>query len=373
MRRVKKTVRMLIAMLLICMMLPTIVSAADTGSVWLNVMQTSTGDGTDAVIATDTTVTDGLVELEYDSSILTYGGIQVNEDYVAKYAVNADQAGVVKIGWVAPGAYETGDAVWLVKVSFSGAGDVALSGKMNDADGNGVTQGANLDTTGLEKAILEAEGLYEGDYTPKSYAALKSALEDAKAVLADPAATQSEVDAAAEALNAAIDALELKKFTNNAELYKAILRAQGLCPDKYTAESYAAVKEASTNAKAVMAKPGATQKQVDDATKALNDAMDALELKQTVNTAALQEAVAKAEALNENDYTKESYAAVKEALKDAKAVLADPDAAQAEVDQAADALNSAMDALEEKPAEDSGSSIVDKIREFFKGFFSWFN
>ena len=301
MRRVKKNARTLITMVLICMMLASVVSAAGTGSVWLNVMQTSTG--TDAVIATDTTVTDGLVELAYDSSVLTYDSIQVNEDYVAMYAVNADDAGVVKISWVAPGAYETSEAIWLVKVSFSGTGDVTLTGEMNDAEGGDVTQSANLDTTELEKAILEAEGLYESNYTPKSYDALESALEDAKAVLADPAATQSEVDAAAEALNAAIDALELKK---------------------------------------------------------------------SVDTSALEKAVAKAEALNKDDYTSESYAAVEKALEEAKAVLADSDATQAEIDQAADALNSAMNALEKQPSSGTGSSISDLIRKFLKGFFKWF-
>ncbi len=277
MKRVKKTIRSLVMMLLVCAMLTGMVFAAGDGSVWLNTTETST-QAPKAWIVADTTVTDGQVELYYDSESLTYEGVEVNEAYVAKYAVNAETLGVVKIAWVAPEAYEADAAHWLVKVTFSGEGAVAMTGTVNGPDGSQITQ-TTLDKSELEKAILEAKGLYEDDYTPISWDTLEKALSIAEEALDDPTATQSKVNAAAETLNNGIASLELKLFTNNAELYKAILRAQGLCEDRYTEESWAALEEALANAKAVMNDRNATQKEIDEAAAALNAAIDALELK----------------------------------------------------------------------------------------------
>ena len=63
------------------------------------------------------------------------------------------------------------------------------------------------DKTELEKAIDKAEKLDEEDYTKKSWAAMEAALKVAKSVYADENATQEEIDAATDALNAAIKAL----------------------------------------------------------------------------------------------------------------------------------------------------------------------
>jgi hypothetical protein len=101
----------------------------------------------------------------------------------------------------------------------------------------------------------------------------------AKDVLADPTADQSEVDAAAETLANGIASLELKIVTNNTKLYKAILRASGLKKDLYTEESWNELQDALDNARAVNKNKRATQQQVDEATDALNEAIDNLELK----------------------------------------------------------------------------------------------
>lgn len=210
MERVRKAVRTLALAVILCAMLTTVVFAAENGSVWLKVTDASDGTGVTAMIVADTTVTDGLVTLTYDSSKLTYEGITVDEDYVAMYAVNADEEGVVKISWVAPEAYQTdGSAFALICVNFSGktSGSVTLSGSVRDAEGNEVALTQAPDTAALEKAIAEAEKLKASKYTPESYAAVEDALAAAKAVLADPCATQSQIDAAAKALNDAMAAL----------------------------------------------------------------------------------------------------------------------------------------------------------------------
>lgn len=73
----------------------------------------------------------------------------------------------------------------------------------------------------------------------------------------------------------------------------------------------------------------------------------------TVDTSALEEAIAEAEELKEEDYTKESWKALEEELKEAEKVLEDPTATQEEVDEAAEALQEAIAALEEKVVDKS--------------------
>lgn len=63
-------------------------------------------------------------------------------------------------------------------------------------------------TEALEAAIAKAEEVDTDKYTEQTVAALKSALTNAKAVLAKAEATQEEVDAALAALNAAVEGLK---------------------------------------------------------------------------------------------------------------------------------------------------------------------
>lgn len=207
----KKTARILVLAVMLCAMLAVTAFAAGSGSLWLSVEESSAGNSTAALVITDTTVTDGVITLTYDSSALTYDSIQVTEAYVAMYAVNAETPGVVRISWVAPGVYDTNSSgVCLLQVNFSGTGSsLTLSGETYDADRNLIVIGS-VDTTELEKAIEAAEALDAGSYTEVSYAALAAALQNAKDVLEDPTSTQSQINAAIAALAKAVAALELK-------------------------------------------------------------------------------------------------------------------------------------------------------------------
>lgn len=212
MRHVRQTAGSLLLAALLCMALTVTAFAAEDGTVWLTLTEDS--GRTTAEIVSDTTVTDGVVELTYDSTALTYEGVEVEEVYVAMYAVNAEEAGVVRISWVAPGEYEAVETgAELIHVNFSGEAepeDISLSGTANNAAGESVyirTEVVTVDTSALEEAIAKAEELKSSDYTSESWAALEKALTEGKAVLEDPNATQEEVDAAAERLNAAIAAL----------------------------------------------------------------------------------------------------------------------------------------------------------------------
>lgn len=137
MKRVKQAVHLVLLAALFCVMLTAPAFATGDGSVWATLSETS--EGTTALIVTDTTVTDGVVTLTYDSSELTYVGVTVDEAYVAMYAVNAEEAGVVRISWVAPGEYEAdASGTTLIQVNFTGKGTVSLSGEANNGAGESV-------------------------------------------------------------------------------------------------------------------------------------------------------------------------------------------------------------------------------------------
>lgn len=280
MKRLNKIVRLLALALVLCMMMATVAAAAEAGKVWLSV--TESGEDTVALIVTDTTVTDGLVKVTYDPEVLTYKDVMVSSEYVAMHSVNAEEAGTVLISWVAPEAYEAdGSALTLITVSFAGKnGTVEATGIAHDVEGNELTIGA-VDTSALEEAIAKAEALEEEDFTEESWTALEEAKAEAEAVLADPTATQSQVDEAAEALEAAIEALEetqkpTEEPVDKSELEKAITKAKSLKKADYTKKSWDAMQAALKVAEKVMADADATQEEVDAAADALNKAIKAL-------------------------------------------------------------------------------------------------
>lgn len=280
MKRVRNSARVLALALVLCMMMTMGVFAAN-GSVWIT--ETDTDDGTVAFIVTDTTVTDGVVAVNYDASKLTYQSVTVNESCVAMHAVNADEAGVVLISWVAPEAFVPQGNELLIQVNFAGTSDkdVTLEGDITGAD---ITEApADVDKLALLKTIWQAQALDEEDYTAESWADLEEALAAAEAVYADPAATQEEVDAATAALQAAIDALELADVpagdVDKRELKKAIILAEGLNKGNYTEYSWNALVEALEEAKEVYGDADATQAEVDAATAALKAAIAGLKVK----------------------------------------------------------------------------------------------
>ena len=95
----------------------------------------------------------------------------------------------------------------------------------------------------------------------------------------DPDATQAEVDASTEAVNAAVAALEEKPdeppAVNKDDLKETVETAEQLDNSAYTDESVAVLAKAIEEAKKVLADETATQAQVDAAEQALNAAVAA--------------------------------------------------------------------------------------------------
>ena len=92
------------------------------------------------------------------------------------------------------------------------------------------------DKSTLATVIAKAESIDLSEYIEEGQDAFTAALENAKKVYDDPSATQEEVDAAADALNAAITAL--RKIANKDHLKELMETAQSIDASDYTAASY---------------------------------------------------------------------------------------------------------------------------------------
>lgn len=140
------------------------------------------------------------------------------------------------------------------------------------------------DKSALRLAVKAAEGeaALTDKYTEESIAALQTAIDAANRVLADDNATQAEVDAQVEAVNAAKAALEEKKApVVKEELEKAVADATEVvgATDKYTEASLAALQSAIDAANAVLQNSDATQDEIDAAVQAVKEAKAALKAK----------------------------------------------------------------------------------------------
>lgn len=140
------------------------------------------------------------------------------------------------------------------------------------------------DKSALRLAVKAAEGeaALTDKYTEESIAALQTAIDAANRVLADDNATQAEVDAQVEAVNAAKAALEEKKApVVKEELEKAVADATEVvgATDKYTEASLAALQSAIDAANAVLQNPDATQDEIDAAVQSVKEAKAALKAK----------------------------------------------------------------------------------------------
>ena len=146
--------------------------------------------------------------------------------------------------------------------------------------------------------------------------------------------------------------------TDKTALIALIAEAEALNESDYTAASWKALTEALSAAKSVAENTSASQTAVDEAKANLQSAMDALEKAAAADKTALNALIAKAEALDESDYTAASWKALTEALSAAKSVAENTSASQTAVDEARASLQSAMDALVKKTADKASLKTI---------------
>ena len=118
MKSVKRFARMMALAVAVCMLLALGVFATETGSYWA-AESSAEGEAMAAVMGSGV-VTDGVVEMTYDADALSPEDLQVNEEYVAMYSANAEEAGVIRIAWVAPGEIEIDGEDWLFQLTTTG-------------------------------------------------------------------------------------------------------------------------------------------------------------------------------------------------------------------------------------------------------------
>ena len=189
----------------------------------------------------------------------------------------------------------------------------------------------------VDEAIAKAEALNKDNY--KDFTGVEAAV---NAVVRDKNITeQSEVDAMAKAIEDAIAALQYKD-ADYTKVDAAIAKANALNKDNY--KDFTGV-EAAVNA-VVRDKNITEQSEVDAMAKAIEDAIAALQYKDADYTK-VDAAIAKANALNKNDY--KDFSGVETAVK---AVVRDKNITeQSEVDAMAKAIEDAIAALQYKDAD----------------------
>ena len=207
-----------------------------------------------------------------------------------------------------------------------------------------VLEAIGEDTT-LKDLIEKAK---EEDLEGKTVASrdefLEALIEAQKALVAEDIKNEAVINRLKKAIEGLVDA----PVVNTDALDEAIAKADALTEEevnKAIKKNVEVFNKALENAKAVLAKD-ASQEEVNEATKALNDALDGLKVLRG-NPEALNAALEAVSKKDESKYTAESWAALMAVVKEVKAIDLE-NATQKEIDEAVAKLNKAVDALEEK-------------------------
>ena len=195
----------------------------------------------------------------------------------------------------------------------------------------------DADYTKVDEAITKANALNEDEY--KNFAAVESAID--AVVRGKNITEQTDVDAMANAIVDAIDALEYKD-ADYGKVDEAIAKANALNRDEY--KDFSAV-QAAVNA-VIRDKNITEQTAVDAMAKAIEDAIAALEYK-AADYSKVDTAIAKANALNKDEY--KDFAVVETAIN--AVVRGKNITEQSEVDTMAKAIEDAIGSLEKRPAD----------------------
>ena len=207
-----------------------------------------------------------------------------------------------------------------------------------------VLEAVGEDTT-LKDLIEKAK---EEDLEGKTIASrdefLEAIIEAQKALVAEDIKNEAVINRLKKAIEGLVDA----PVVNTDALDEAIAKADALTEEevnKAIKKNVEVFNKALANAKAVLAKD-ASQEEVNEAAKALNDALDGLKILRG-NPEALNAALEAVSKKDESKYTVESWAALMAVVEEVKAIDLE-NATQKEIDEAVAKLNKAVDALEEK-------------------------
>ena len=229
-----------------------------------------------------------------------------------------------------------------------------------------IVLGEVVDKSLLEFAIQYAEGQMADpkyqDVIPAVKKAYEKAYEDAKAVYANPAATEAEVEAAYDTLREAGYKLNWYKgdLTNLQAAYDLFA---GKDLSVYTEDSRKVLEEALAEAKEVLdLGENAVKEFVDAALEKLNAAIEGLELI-PVDKSRLEKLVNDAKQYEDriNEYTENTGEAFIEMLEDAREVLNTDPVSQETIDSAYVALQQAIFDLRLIPNKDALEELIKEV------------
>ena len=232
--------------------------------------------------------------------------------------------------------------------------DNAVSSIQNAIDGLTV-KAPEVNKSDLSNTIKQAEDkINSGKLTTDSQSKLKSQVDEAKMVLNNTSATQTDVDQATSKLKAAIssvvergDVTKLQSVINTAK--------EAIASGKYTDESVTALVSAVEKAETVVKDGNATQSVVDAAVTQLQSSIDGLveipavpDVDRSELTSVIKDAEDK---INSGEYTDDSVSELQKVLDDAIKVRDNKDATQDDVDNAAKNVKDAVGSLVTKPVD----------------------
>ncbi len=202
------------------------------------------------------------------------------------------------------------------------------------------------ENTELKDLLKEAYGQDLTDKTADSVDIFLDALIEAQKAYAKEDLNNEEV---MNTLRDAMKNLKVAPKVNKAELEETVTKAKAISEDtlnKAVKKARDAFVKALEDAKAVVENKDASQEEVNEAAKKLEEAIKGLDVVKG-DTTALDAKLAEIKKLDEKKYTADSWAALMAAVEEAKGLDAE-NATQVEVDEVVAKLTKAVDALEEK-------------------------
>ena len=286
-------------------------------------------------------------DAKFDSAIVrsTVASSKTVLDYAIAYGEN-----VVTSSYTTSSVATFTTALNLAKATstMSGATEVEYAGanvNLRNAI-NGLVPVA--DTSAFLEKVQEVEALDENDYTASSWKAVQDKITEIEGLdISDMA--QPEYDAYVESLTSLIE--NLSTIGDKTALNDKIAEVEALDQNLYTSKTWNDLQTALANAKAVAENDQASQAQCNSQVTALTNAVNALVLRG--DKTELNAKIAEAEALNENDYTANSWADLQTQLTAAKN-LGD-DVTQAEINLALNKLRNSINGLVRKGNTSGGN------------------
>lgn len=261
-----------------------------------------------------------------------------------------------------------------------GATNLSMTGKYSDGIAIKDIKASNVEVNIIEKIIpvdkavlqslvTECLELKEDTYTVDSWSIFVEALDGARAMLANGEATQAQVNLALEQLKVAKDGLVEKEEV--VKVYKrhleiAVEVAKGITDftdivPAVKAEFDSALAEASQ----LLSDENASQEQVNNSFDRLSKAIHMLEFKG--NKEQLMNLLNQIEALDSNNYTKESWDALQAVINrdDIKEVVNNENVLQADIEKAYNDIFAAFRGLveaSEQVNKDRLNSLIEKVK-----------